>query len=1397
MSLRFARPARSSKQGILLLIGFLLAASVSMVVASYGSASSPKQEPGYWLASPSGTVTNFGNAANFGALDGKVSSPVVGIVSTPDAGGYWLVASNGGIFAFGDAKLFGSMAGKYLSKPVVGMTSTADGRGYWLVAADGGVFAFGDAAYFGSGGTSHLTSPVVSMSVAPDGAGYWLATRSGVVLRFGKLPFNGAGAAVPAGLTVAGMAPTPDGKGYWLVTNAGKVLAFGDAHNYGSMSTPQANTTIVGIAPTSDGRGYWLAARDGGVLAFGDAQSIGSGTSQLLAEDRDGLGNEVVSGIAVSFRSRHHHATTTTTTSAPDTSSTTGTTSAPGGSTATPTTAPTTTESSTNTPSTTGAKTGITPVGSLATGGGTGPSSPTSLSVDPQTVGDLMILGVEVSNSTPPTISEVSGGGVSSWSRAVGDDDTTYTQDDLEIWEGVVTSTGPSTINIAASGFSDGDDLLAQEFAAGAGAVWSVDTSGKVTGTSNANFNYPSLTPSGSSELYWGMGTAINSTNLLGGGTPGVNYIETGLECISLTAEDTDTSSTLAPAVSNSSGSGNWETAVAVLIRATGGSGATTATTNSGPTTTTMQSTTTTAQATTTTGHATTSTTAQATTTTAAANGANCSSPSSVVPYDPNNAQNGVQEGNFYVTNDTWNASGYSVAQTLYVCNYNSWYVIANMNNDTGDGAVKTSPNVQETWSNGTPISGYSSINSSYGDVPPSNLESSDIFEFEYDIWLGSLGPSNGSTEVMIWTWNHNQTPGGSEIGTTTIDGVTYDVWRSAPPQQLVSFEAVGGDQSLSGSVNISDFFSYMISQGWISSGAEMYQIDHGVELVSTSSQNEQFGINNFNLTLTPTGGTSGGTTTTTHPTTTTTAASTTTTTQPTTSTTRPTSTTGGPTTTAVTANGSAPTSPPVTWCESGFSDPYSSAPSGAVTVPAGDNSALFAGQLPNNTIYWFASGTHTIGAGAYSQIQPGDGDTFIGAPGAIISGQNQNNYAFEGSYNDTSNENVTIEYLAIENFDPNQGSGAVNGNGNNGWTEEYNLIQDISPGAGLMLGGNNIVKDNCMTKNGEYGFQGYSYVDETYEDTFTGGATNITFTGNEVSYNNTQGTSGGIEGGGKFWHNGDVTVTDNYVHNNYDSPGLWMDTDNAGFLVQGNYFSDNGSEGLMYEISYNADITDNTFVDNANVTGPTNPGFPDSAIYISESGGNSSVPSTYAGELDITNNVFDDNWGGVVLWQNPNRFAGDGQDPGTLTPPAGEDIGTWINNAASVCPSNLAETSPIDYHDLCHWYTQNVLVANNSFSFNPSDIGSDCTQANGCGFNAVFAAVSSTSAYPGWTICNAISNLQNNVFKDNTYSGPWSFMYFNQGDIATFAQWQAGESNVEASGYNFGPQDAGSTYTS
>jgi hypothetical protein len=126
-----------------------------------------------------------------------------------------------------------------------------------------------------------------------------------------------------------------------------------------------------------------------------------------------------------------------------------------------------------------------------------------------------------------------------------------------------------------------------------------------------------------------------------------------------------------------------------------------------------------------------------------------------------------------------------------------------------------------------------------------------------------------------------------------------------------------------------------------------------------------------------------------------------------------PSSTVSPPTTTPVTTpattpattpvtnppdNEGAPTAPKVRACGNGsvLSGP-ASAPAGAVTIPAGDNSKTIGldSYIQANTTYWLAAGVHTLGSTEYSQVIPKDGDTFIGAPGAVLYGLGVNRFAF------------------------------------------------------------------------------------------------------------------------------------------------------------------------------------------------------------------------------------------------------------------------------------------------------------------------------------------------------------------------------------------------------------------
>ena len=216
-----------------------------------------------------------------------------------------------------------------------------------------------------------------------------------------------------------------------------------------------------------------------------------------------------------------------------------------------------------------------------------------------------------------------------------------------------------------------------------------------------------------------------------------------------------------------------------------------------------------------------------------------CTNAPHVLPLNPSNPQDGITLGGFYVDTDTWNAANYQVAQTMYVCDYDSWYVVANMDNATGDGAVKTYPNVHEDFSAAPAIGSFSGISSSFAHAGPHV----GIYEFAYDIWLNGVA-SSGSTEVMIWTDNFNQVPSGSVQETVTFDGLSYQVYKSGSYIAFVETTNV-----TSGTVNLLEFFNHVIAKGWIPSTSTLGAIDYGVELVSTNGMDATFALNGFSLT--------------------------------------------------------------------------------------------------------------------------------------------------------------------------------------------------------------------------------------------------------------------------------------------------------------------------------------------------------------------------------------------------------------------------------------------------------------------------------------------------------------------------------------------------------------------
>ncbi len=192
----------------------------------------------------------------------------------------------------------------------------------------------------------------------------------------------------------------------------------------------------------------------------------------------------------------------------------------------------------------------------------------------------------------------------------------------------------------------------------------------------------------------------------------------------------------------------------------------------------------------------------------------------------------------YFVDNDMWNSGGYQVTQTLYACSYSNWYVVATMNNDSGNAAVKTYPDAQKDFSEPR-ISSLKSVTSTFAETSPGT----GIYEDAYDIWLNGIA-SSGSTEVMIWTENHHQRPGGSIQGTARVDGRSYTVWRKG---SYIAF--VASSNFTSGTMNLLGFFTWVMAKGWMPANSTLSAVDYGVELVSTNNVPATFRFSDFSVT--------------------------------------------------------------------------------------------------------------------------------------------------------------------------------------------------------------------------------------------------------------------------------------------------------------------------------------------------------------------------------------------------------------------------------------------------------------------------------------------------------------------------------------------------------------------
>jgi hypothetical protein len=313
-------------------------------------------------------------------------------------------------------------------------------------------------------------------------------------------------------------------------------------------------------------------------------------------------------------------------------------------------------------------------------------------------------------------------------------------------------------------------------------------------------------------------------------------------------------------------------------------------------------------------------------------------------------------------------------------------------------------------------------------------------------------------------------------------------------------------------------------------------------------------------------------------------------------------------------------------------------------------------------------------------------------------------------------------------------------------------------------------MRGNCLKDNGQYGL-----------NAFGGG---LVLEGNEFVGNNADDVEKkvpdcGCSGAMKFWTVNGADIRGNWIHDNH-GPGIWADTNNNDFVIEKNLIEDNDGPAFLYETSYNAILRDNLIRRNNLVDGKQfaerGDSFPAGTVYISESGGDPRVQAR-TDKIDIYRNVFENNWSGITLWENADRFCNSAANTST-----GEC--TLLVDPVSRCKPPAITAEPL-FAD-CRWRTQRVEIHENRFFVDPGAIG--CK--TGC---ARMAVLSNWGTFPDWSpykgdvIEQAITFKQENRWYDNAYTGPWTFTAIDADSRMSQSQWQGAPYR----------QDTGSTFSS
>ena len=156
----------------------------------------------------------------------------------------------------------------------------------------------------------------------------------------------------------------------------------------------------------------------------------------------------------------------------------------------------------------------------------------------------------------------------------------------------------------------------------------------------------------------------------------------------------------------------------------------------------------------------------------------------------------------------------------------------------------------------------------------------------------------------------------------------------------------------------------------------------------------------------------------------------------------------------------------------------------------------------------------------------------------------------------------VVIENLTVEKYATMVHRGAIHGREGTAW-EIDDVVAQWNHSVGLTAGDDFRVNGGSFSNNGQLGI-------------FVVRGDDVIIDGVTVAYNNYAGFNQSWEAGGiKFAWAENITIINSQIHNNFGN-GLWGDIDSDNARIEGNHVFENQRQGIEFEISTGAVITEN-----------------------------------------------------------------------------------------------------------------------------------------------------------------------------------------------------------------------------